>query len=125
DFRARPHSDEEAEFLASTVAGSGLGVTYRDLEKASNVLLVGLEPEEEAAIVFLRLRKAAKRSGTRIWSIAPYTTLGLRKMDGTLLRAAPGTEAEVLEALSVGGPESGLDGNGRMCSLGLREEGSI
>ena len=32
DFRARPHSDEEADFLGHVVAGTGLGVTYADLE---------------------------------------------------------------------------------------------
>ena len=58
DFRARPHSAEEAAFLAAHVAGRGLGVTYADLEQAPSVLLVGLEPEEESPIVFLRLRKA-------------------------------------------------------------------
>ncbi len=64
DFRARPHSAEEAAFLAAHVAGRGLGVTYADLEKASAVLLVGLEPEEESPILFLRLRKAVR---ARAW----------------------------------------------------------
>ena len=36
-------------------------VTYADLEKAPAVLLAGLEPEEESPIVFLRLRKAARK----------------------------------------------------------------
>ena len=58
DFRARPHSDEEADFLAHVVAGTGRGVTFADLETASSVLLVCFEPEEEAGAVFLRLRKA-------------------------------------------------------------------
>ncbi|NUR94185.1 MAG: NADH-quinone oxidoreductase subunit G, partial [Kribbellaceae bacterium] len=58
DFRARPLSTEEADFLASSVAGE-TSVTYADLEKARHVVLVGLEPEEECPIVFLRLRKAA------------------------------------------------------------------
>ena len=49
DFRSRPHSEEEAAFLAHAVAGSGLGVTYSDLEAARTVVLVGLEPEDEAA----------------------------------------------------------------------------
>ncbi|HEY0188919.1 MAG TPA: 2Fe-2S iron-sulfur cluster-binding protein, partial [Cellulomonas sp.] len=57
DLRARPHSDEEEAFLGHAVAGRGLGVTFSDLEKAPAVLLVGLEAEEEAGIVFLRLRK--------------------------------------------------------------------
>ncbi|MEQ4208093.1 NADH-quinone oxidoreductase subunit G [Actinopolymorpha sp. B9G3] len=123
DFRARPHSTEESDFLASAVAGTGLGVTYRDLENAASVLLVGLEPEEEAAIVFLRLRKAAKKNGTAIWSVAPYTTDGLRKMDGTLLRSAPGTEARVLAALAGGG--AGLDLAGFNCAQALPKERAI
>jgi NADH-quinone oxidoreductase subunit G len=99
DFRARPHSAEEAEFLVAEVAGTGLGVTYRDLEAAPTVLLAGFEPEEESPIVFLRLRKAARTKGTRVFSIAPFGTNSLRKTWGTLLQAAPGGEAEVLAAL--------------------------
>ena len=37
----------------------GGAVTYADLEAAGTVLLVGLEPEDESPIVFLRLRKAS------------------------------------------------------------------
>jgi len=98
DFRARPHSAEEASFLAAHVAGSGLGVTYDDLERASSVLLVGLEPEDESPILFLRLRKAV-RHGLAVHAVAPFASRGLDKLDGTLLSAAPGTEAEVLDAL--------------------------
>ena len=61
DFRARPHSAEEADFLAARVAGRPLTVSYSDLESAPVVVLVGFEPEEEAPIVFLRLRKAARK----------------------------------------------------------------
>jgi NADH-quinone oxidoreductase subunit G len=98
DFRARPHSAEEASFLAAHVAGGGLGVTYADLEHASSVLLVGLEPEDESPILFLRLRKAG-RKGLKVHAIAPFASRGLDKLDGALLPAAPGTEAEVLDAL--------------------------
>jgi NADH-quinone oxidoreductase subunit G len=35
------------------------------------------------------------------------------------------TEAEVLDALTVGGRESGLDGNGRVCSVELRDGPSV
>jgi NADH-quinone oxidoreductase subunit G len=98
DFRARPHSAEEASFLGAHIAGSGLGVTYDDLEHASSVLLVGLEPEDESPILFLRLRKAG-RKGLKVHAIAPFASRGLDKLDGTLLPAAPGTEAEVLDAL--------------------------
>jgi NADH-quinone oxidoreductase subunit G len=102
DFRSREHSSEEAQFLAAHVAGRGMGVTYADLEKASSVLLVGLEPEEESPIVFLRLRKAARSRALPIWSIAPYTTKGLSKMRGTLLQTVPGAEPSALELLGAG-----------------------
>lgn len=102
DQRVRVHSAEEAAFLGHVVAGSGVGVTFGDLEKAPAVLLVGLEAEEEAGITFLRLRKASQgRAGTKVFSIAPYATRGLLRMDGTLLPAAPGTEAEWLHSLTT------------------------
>ncbi|WP_210439766.1 NADH-quinone oxidoreductase subunit G [Nocardioides xinjiangensis] len=98
DFRARPHSAEEAAFLASHVALSG-GVTYADLEAAPVVVLLGLEPEDEAATIFLRLRKAARRGRTQVVSVAPMTSRGLAKMQGRLVPAVPGTEAEVIATL--------------------------
>ena len=110
DFRARPHSAEEASFLASQVVLSGPGsggVTYADLEAARLVVLAGLEPEDEAGTIFLRLRKAS-RSGTRVLAVAPYTTRGLRKLGGRLVQAAPGTEPEALESL-LGHADFGLD----------------
>ena len=101
DFRARAHSDEEAAFLASHVAGAGLGVTFAALEKASTVVLVGLEPEDEAGVVFLRLRKGARENGVKVVSIASHTTRGLTKMSGELIRTAPGREAEALAGLTL------------------------
>ena len=74
DFRSRPHSAEEADFLAAVVAGTGRGVTYGDLETASSVLLVSLEPEEEAGAIFLRLRKAWRKRGLVSATLAPYLT---------------------------------------------------
>ncbi len=102
DFRARPHSAEEASFLAAEVV-LRQGATYADLEAANSVVLVGLEPEEEAGAIFLRLRKAHRKHRTRIWSVAPYSTNGLRKLGGTLVAARPGTEAEVVEGLTHDG----------------------
>ncbi len=103
DFRARPHSAEESAFLASHVAGRGLGpevVTYDDLEKASAVVLVAFEPEEESPIVFLRLRKAVRTGRAVILSIAPFASRGLDKMSGRLLRAVPGDESAILDELA-------------------------
>jgi NADH-quinone oxidoreductase subunit G len=98
DFRARPHTAEEAGFLASHVALSG-DVTYSDLEAAPVVVLLGLEPEDEAATIFLRLRKAARAGRTQVVSVAPYTSRGLQKMKGRLVPAVPGTETEVIGSL--------------------------
>jgi NADH-quinone oxidoreductase subunit G len=106
DFRARPHSAEEADFLASTVVATGPdggAVTYADLEKAKAVVLVGFEPEEESPIVFLRLRKAVRRNKAAVYAVAPFATRGLAKLSGHLIASAPGTEAEVLGALADGG----------------------
>ena len=106
DHRARPHSDEEQSFLAHAVAGRGMGVTFTDLETAPAVLLVGLEPEEEAGTVFLRLRKGATgRAGTRVFSIAALASRGLDRINGTLISAAPGTEPEIVDALDGEAPQ--------------------
>ena len=73
------------------MAGRGLQVTYGDLEAAPAVLLVGLEPEEESPIVFLRLRKLAARGG-KIFTVAPWASRGPVKLGANLVPAAPGTE---------------------------------
>jgi NADH-quinone oxidoreductase subunit G len=99
DFRIRAHSAEEADFLAAHIAGRPLTVTYADLEKAPAVLLAGFEPEEESPIVFLRLRKAARKHGLKVLSIAPFATKGLTKLSGQLIRTAPGREAAALDQL--------------------------
>ncbi len=99
DMRIRAHSDEEAQFLASRVAGRGVTVTYSDLETAPTVVLAGLEPEEESPIVFLRLRKAVRRHRLPVIAVAPYATRGLTKLGGRLVMAGPGAEGEALDGL--------------------------
>ena len=106
DFRSRPLSAEETSFLAAHVVLTGPGngaVTYADLERANTVVLAGFEPEDEAGVVFLRLRKAHRGSGTRVVAIAPYTSRGLHKMGGSLLPTAPGGEAAALDELGMTG----------------------
>ncbi|MFH8223830.1 NADH-quinone oxidoreductase subunit G [Streptomyces sp. NPDC018057] len=127
DFRARVHSGEEADFLAARVAGhgrdvDGTGVTYTALEQAPAVLLAGFESEEEAPGVFLRLRKAWRRHGQQVFSLATHATRGLEKAGGTLLPAAPGTETEWLDALAGG---VGLEGDGSRAAEALRAEGAV
>ncbi|GLZ44746.1 NADH-quinone oxidoreductase [Actinomycetospora sp. NBRC 106375] len=98
DARARAHSGEELDFLAAHVAGTGLGVTYADLEEASTVLTVALEVEEEAPVVFLRLRKAA-RQGTAVHHLGQWSTPAVVKTGGHLVACAPGGEPAALDAL--------------------------
>ena len=109
DFRARPHSAEEAEFLAHAVAGAWVGtegVDYAELEAAPAVLLVGFEPEEESPIVFLRLRKAVRTHGQQVVSVASWATRGLDKLRRS---ADPG--------------RSGHRGRGRRGDRGRRHRG--
>ncbi|MFF0549286.1 NADH-quinone oxidoreductase subunit G [Streptomyces sp. NPDC004311] len=127
DFRARVHSAEEAEFLAATVAGTGKdldgeGVTYSSLEAAPAVLLAGIEAEEEAPGVFLRLRKAHRKRKQRTFALAPFATRGLEKAGGTLLAAAPGTEPEWLDALAS---RTGLEAGGTEAADALRAPGAV
>jgi NADH-quinone oxidoreductase subunit G len=120
DFRTRPHSAEESQFLASSVVGTGPeggAVTYADLERASHVLLVGFEAEEESPIVFLRLRKAFRRNRTVVSSVAPYASRGLTKLGGRLIPAAPGTETDVLAAEAAA---AALDGPSPIILVGER-----
>ena len=111
DHRIRPHSGEEEQFLAHHVAGRSIAapeaVTYAAVERAPAVLLVGLEPEEESPILFLRLRKAVRKHRTAVTAVAPFATRGLTKLSGALVPAAPGTEAEVLRAMVDPAPRLG------------------
>jgi len=103
DFRARPinpagteSTGEEAQFLASTVAGV-VDITYASVEAASAVVLVGLEPEDECPILFLRLRKAYRKRGLAVTAVAPFASRGLAKLGATVVTAAPGEEASILD----------------------------
>lgn len=100
DFRVRPHSAEEADFLTAHVAGHPMTVTYSDLENAPAVLLAGFEPEEESPIVFLRLRKAVRQRGLQVLAVAPFAGRGLTKLAGRLVATVPGGEAAALDALA-------------------------
>jgi NADH-quinone oxidoreductase subunit G len=107
DFRARPHSAEELDFLAAHVVGvtpDNGAVTYEDLSAAPAVLCVAFEPEEESPIVYLRLRRAARDRQMPVWHLGQFTTPAVRRTSGTLLRVLPGSEAALLRALSAEEP---------------------
>ncbi len=95
DFRARPLSAEETQFLAGAVVGS-YDVRYEDIDKAGAVVFVGLEPEEECPILFLRVRKQVTKRRLPVYAVAPFASRGFTKLGATLLPAAPGGEAALL-----------------------------
>ena len=99
DARARVSSAEEDRFLASRVAGTGLGVTFADLEAAPQVLLVAFEPEDEAGNVFLRLRKGVLATKVAVTTLAPFATRGSLKLRANVILTSPGREASVLREL--------------------------
>jgi NADH-quinone oxidoreductase subunit G len=106
DFRARAHSAEELDFLASRVVGSTPdNVSFASLESAPVVLCVAFEPEEEAPIVFLRLRKAARDTGTKVVHLGQWTTSSVRKTFGELLACDPGAETAAVEGISRHAPD--------------------
>lgn len=101
DSRWRQGSDEEAQFLAALVAGQGLGVTYAAVEKAPEVLLVGLEPEDECGSLFLRLRKGFTAGTTTVQTVAPFLSRGSEKLAAKLIEAAPGEEVAALAKVDI------------------------
>lgn len=90
DFRARPSSDEETEFLGHVAAiGPGEAVTYADLAQAKRVVLAGFEPEDESPIVALRLRQAVRKNGLTVVALAPYRSRGSAKLKADVIATAP------------------------------------
>ena len=98
DFRARISSKEERDFLASFVVGKE--VTYKDIDRADQVLLAGFEPEEESPIVFLRLYKQVRKRGLAISTIAPFASRGSEKLAAKLIATAAGNEAGAIAEVS-------------------------
>jgi NADH-quinone oxidoreductase subunit G len=78
-------------------------VTYRDVERAAAILVVGLDAEHELPILHLRIRKAAAR-GARVVVVHPRRT---RLWDvAEEILCMPGDEAAVIDQLA-GEPEPG------------------
>ena len=125
DFRTRAGSKEEDAFLAA-VAGTGLGVTYGDVEHAKHVLTVGLEVEEEIGTLFLRLRKGVRHKTTSVSVISALRTPATKKMNARFIGVKPGFEAQLLEKIVEGGEGalgalfSDLQGEGGVILVGER-----
>jgi NADH-quinone oxidoreductase subunit G len=95
DFRARTHSSEELDFLAS----APLNATYKDIDKADQVVLISFEPEDESPIVFLRIYKQTHKRAIKVTSIAPFASRGTQKLNAKLINTATGNEVAAISTL--------------------------
>ena len=96
DFRARTHSNEELDFLSA----ASFTATYKDIDKADQVVLVNFEPEDESPIVFLRIYKQVYKRAIKVTSIAPYASRGSEKLKAKLIKVAAGDEVAAISSLS-------------------------
>jgi NADH-quinone oxidoreductase subunit G len=62
DFRSRINSAEELDFYAAVKSTA----TYKDIDQADHVVLLGFEPEDESPIIFLRIYKQFRKRGLKV-----------------------------------------------------------
>ena len=117
DFRSRISSDEEREFLAARVVNNS--TTYRDIDKADHVLLVGFEPEEESPIVFLRINKQFKKRALKVTSIGSKESIAVEKLNADFICVQPGQEAAAVANQDLTGKSVILVGERASESAGL------
>jgi NADH-quinone oxidoreductase subunit G len=106
--------------LEARVAADGI-VTYRDVENARAIVVAGLDAEQELPILHLRMRKAVRERGTKVFVVHPRRTRLWDVAEHVLCR--PGEEAEVLERLSAVAGDYG--GEHHLPSTGPVEERAI
>ncbi len=95
DHRREFHGGRAEELSAASV----MGATYKDVEGADAILVVGLDTEQEVPILHLRIRKAARR-GAKVFVLHARRTRLHDVAEHVLVR--PGTEAYVLERILDG-----------------------
>jgi NADH-quinone oxidoreductase subunit G len=98
DHRRQFHGGE-AERLE---AAAPMRVTYRDVERARAILVVGLDAEQELPILHLRIRKAARR-GTKVFVVGPRRTRLHDVAEHILCK--PGEETFLLDRMVDGGSD--------------------
>ncbi|AKK10626.1 2Fe-2S iron-sulfur cluster-binding protein [Corynebacterium uterequi] len=84
---------EHADFVASL----GTPLTLDEILAADQVVLVGLDPEDEAPGFFLRLR----HSGIPVVAVTSHLSIGTKKLNASLVPAAPGQEAAALDEVDI------------------------
>jgi NADH-quinone oxidoreductase subunit G len=78
-------------------AAASTPVTYRDVERAPAILVAGLDTREELPILHLRIRKAWRNNGAKVFVIHPRRTSIADIAEHVLV--PPGAEAGLLERL--------------------------
>jgi len=104
------------------LSAPGLQASVPDLEFAHTVLLVGVEPLDDAAILDLRIRKGVRRHGLQL-AIASARPSTLDSGAALTARFAPGQEASFLTELEAAlAGRTPDDGPGRLATM-LRDGG--
>ena len=86
--------------LARALAAPALQATVPDLEFADTVLVVGCEPQDDAPIIDLRIRKGVRRNGTKL-AVATARPSALDPNAKLSVRLAPGGEGAFLAQLAA------------------------
>ena len=105
DVDARRSAGNAGEIDRYTATPGPFHVTYRDVEDAAAVLVVGLDAEQEVPILHLRIRKAARR-GARVFVIHPRRTR-LSDVAERHIVCRPGEEASLLRRIGSAADEDG------------------
>jgi NADH-quinone oxidoreductase subunit G len=99
DLDHRPGGRADVPVEVERVAAAGMPVTYSDVERASTIIVVGLDTREELPILHLRIRKAVRNHGARVFVVHPrHTTLA---PVAEHILCPPGGEADILEQLAT------------------------
>jgi NADH-quinone oxidoreductase subunit G len=85
--------------LARAIAAPALQAKVTDLEFAHTVLVVGCEPQDDAPILDLRIRKGVRRHDVKL-AVATARPSALDPNAKLTVRVAPGGEAAFLEQLA-------------------------
>jgi NADH-quinone oxidoreductase subunit G len=104
---ARPYGEVGLD-VARALAEPGLQATVPDLEFAHTVVLLDVDPVDDAPVLDLRIRKGIRRRGTRL-VVASARPTALDPRADAILRFAPGAGEGFLVALDAA--LSGDDGN--------------
>ncbi|MFL5738365.1 MAG: NADH-quinone oxidoreductase subunit G [Actinomycetota bacterium] len=110
------------EAVEARAAAAPLRLTYRDVERAKAIVVVGLDAEQELPILHLRIRKAARR-GAKVFVIHPRRTRLHDLGEHVLVR--PEDQAAALARLLPGARDApGEDTPLGRAAAALREAGA-